>query len=126
MNEMKLRIYGSDEDLDALRAALENAGIKEEQENIIRASQTAAVLVYVCVAFGPELIRCVRDFLVNRKRVLISRTVTPGKVATTIIGTLPDEVIKEALKDDFQFIIADNAGQPGQKKIPKTLKNRGT
>jgi len=107
MSKETIKFFGSATDLRDLQKALLDAGFQEDDKVIIHASHDIippSITFIMGVGFG----KCVRTFLQNRGKRMVSRMVSKGKMKTVIRGDFTIKQIERILKIPYSHNVEDD------------------
>jgi hypothetical protein len=107
MND-RVKFYGSNEDLDALRDALTTKGLKEFEDNYIRASQDV-IPVSISFVIGTGIGSCIKHWLTVRGKRMVTRETHGEKIV--IKGDFSVDEIERLLKIPCALDIEDDIEQ---------------
>ena len=108
MNNPEITFYGSQEDLDALRKALTDAGFQEIQRDVIYANEpTGGGIIALGIIFVvhsiPEISKCVQVWMKERSKRMVVRDGSEF----VIKGNFTSEEFREQIETCGQFTIED-------------------
>ena len=113
MIEEHLKFYGSREDLDALRQALENAGFPEYHDGVVRASHDVIPpSLTVLAALG--IYKCIKAYLITCGKRMVTYENFGKKV--TIKGNFSVRQIEKLTKIPHSLKIKDDVTSGARKK----------